>query len=155
MARGWWIRFSLMSVLVLMAALMIMPTLFNFNEKSSFPVKQKINLGLDLQGGLYMVLGIDFDKVYRDEVQGQVRRSIKVLEESGIKASFGNVDSKDSNDPKVSLVFSSPSDLDKGKSKIREFFSYPLRLTQEKETTLTYGLSRDYLREIEETAVSK
>ncbi len=155
MARGWWFRFSLMSVLVLGALMTVTPTLFNLNEKSAFPVKQKINLGLDLQGGLYMVLGIDFDKVYRDEIQGQVRRSIKVLEENGIAATLGNVDAKDGNDPKVSLTVSNPSDLDKAKSKIREYFSYPLRLTQDSSNTLTYGLSRDYLREIEETAVSK
>lgn len=155
MARGWWFRFSFMSVLVLGALLTVTPTLFNLSEKSAFPVKQKINLGLDLQGGLYMVLGIDFDKVYRDEIQGQVRRSIKVLEENGIAATLGNVDAKDANDPKVSLIVNNPSDLDKAKSKIREYFSYPLRLTQDSSNTLTYGLSRDYLREIEETAVSK
>ena len=155
MARGWWFRFSFMSVLVLGALLTVTPTLFNLSEKSAFPVKQKINLGLDLQGGLYMVLGIDFNKVYRDEIQGQVRRSIKVLEENGIAATLGNVDAKDGNDPKVSLIVNNPSDLDKAKSKIREYFSYPLRLTQDTSNTLTYGLSRDYLREIEETAVSK
>lgn len=155
MARGWWFRFSFMSVLVLGALLTVTPTLFNLSEKSAFPVKQKINLGLDLQGGLYMVLGIDFNKVYRDEIQGQVRRSIKVLEENGIAATLGNVDAKDGSDPKVSLIVNNPSDLDKAKSKIREYFSYPLRLTQDSSNTLTYGLSRDYLREIEETAVSK
>lgn len=155
MARGWWFRFSFMSVLVLGALMTVTPTLFNLSEKSAFPVKQKINLGLDLQGGLYMVLGIDFNKVYRDEIQGQVRRSIKVLEENGIAATLGSVDAKDGNDPKVSLIVNNPSDLDKAKSKIREYFSYPLRLTQDTSNTLTYGLSRDYLREIEETAVSK
>ena len=155
MARGWWIRFSLMSVLVLVAALMIMPTLFNFDEKSSFPVKQKVNLGLDLQGGLYMVLGIDFDKVYRDEILGQTRRSIKLLEENGIKASLGALNTKDASDPKQVIVLDNASDIDKAKAKIREFYSYPMRLTADSGANLTYGLGREYLREIEETAVSK
>lgn len=155
MARGWWIRFSLMSVLVLVASLMIMPTLFNFDEKSSFPVKQKVNLGLDLQGGLYMVLGIDFNKVYRDELLGQTRRSIKLLEENGIRASLGALNARDANDPKQQIVLDKASDADKAKSKIREFYSYPLRLTQDSGNTLTYGLGREYLREIEDTAVSK
>lgn len=155
MARGWWFRFSLMSVLVLVAALMITPTLFNFDEKGSFPVKQKVNLGLDLQGGLYMVLGIDFDKVYRDEIIGQTRRSIKLLEENGIKASMGELDIKDASDPKQGIVLNNASEMDKAKSKLREFYSYPLRLTADKENILTYGLGREYLREIEETAVSK
>ena len=155
MARGWWIRFSLMSVLALLAVLIITPTLLNLDEKGSFPVKQKINLGLDLQGGLYMVLGIDFEKVYRDEVLGQSRRSIKLLEENGIKATLGALNTKDANDPKQTIVLSNPSDADKAKAKIREFYSYPLRLTQDSGANLTYGLGREYLREIEETAVSK
>src|SRR5690554_1978620 len=155
MARGWWIRFSLMSVLVLVAALMITPTLFNLDEKSSFPVKQKVNLGLDLQGGLYMVLGIDFDKVYRDELLAQTRRSIKLLEENGIKASLGALNVRDASDPKQVIVLEKATDLDKAKSKICEFFSYPLRLTHDKGNNLTYGLGREYLREIEDTAVSK
>lgn len=155
MARGWWIRFSLMLVLVLTAALMITPTLFNFDEKGSFPVKQKINLGLDLQGGLYMVLGIDFDKVYRDEILGQTRRSLKLLEENGIKASLGALNTKDANDPKQVIVLNNASDANAAKAKIREFYGYPMRLTADSGNTLTYGLGREYLREIEDTAVSK
>src|SRR5690606_11142603 len=139
----------------LLAVLIITPTLLNLDEKGSFPVKQKINLGLDLQGGLYMVLGIDFEKVYRDEVLGQSRRSIKLLEENGIKATLGALNTKDANDPKQTIVLSNPSDADKAKAKIREFYSYPLRLTQDSGANLTYGLGREYLREIEETAVSK
>ena len=70
MTRGWWLRFSLLLALVIGSMVALTPTFFNLSEKSSFPVKNKINLGLDLQGGLYMVLGIDFNKVYRDEVVG-------------------------------------------------------------------------------------
>ena len=64
MNRSWWYRFSFFLIILVIGIMTIIPTVLNFNpEKSSFPVKSKINLGLDLQGGLYMVLGIDFKKV--------------------------------------------------------------------------------------------
>jgi preprotein translocase subunit SecD len=69
MNRSWWYRFSFMLFLFVISVMAVIPTAFNFDEKSTFPVQSKINLGLDLQGGLYMVLGIDFKKVYADEMK--------------------------------------------------------------------------------------
>lgn len=155
MAKGWWFRFSSMLVLVLIAAMTVTPTLFNLDEKSPFPVDRKINLGLDLQGGLYMVLGIDFNKVYRDEVVGYARKVQSVLTDAGIESTLGDADASNVRDPKHSIVITKESDVSAAKDKIREFFSYPLRITADNGRTLTYGLGRDYTQEIEETALSK
>jgi len=155
MAKGWWLRFSLLLVLVLASMLSLFPTFFNFSEKSSFPIKSKINLGLDLQGGLYMVLGIDFNKVYRDEVVSYAKKVQSVLKDAGIESTLGLPDAAQLNDPKHSIVIMKASDVESAKEKIKEFFSYPLRLTGEEGTRLTYGLGRDFVKEIEETALSK
>jgi preprotein translocase subunit SecD len=155
MAKGWWFRCSFLVAMVLLAAFAVTPTLFNLSEKSSFPINRKINLGLDLQGGLYMVLGIDFNKVYRDEVVGYARKMQSVLKDAGIESTLGDADASNVRDPKHSIVINKESDVDAAKAKIREFFSYPLRLTGDEGTTLTYGLGRDYIQEIENTALSK
>jgi preprotein translocase subunit SecD len=155
MTKGWWLRFSFMLVLVLAAAMSLTPTLFKLDEKSSFPIKSKINLGLDLQGGLYMVLGIDFNKVYRDEIVGYTRKMQSVLKEGGIESTLGNADASDVRDPKHSIVINKSSDVEAAKNKIKEYFGYPLRLTRDEGTTLTYGLGRDFIKEIEESALSK
>jgi preprotein translocase subunit SecD len=155
MTKGWWLRFSFMLVLVLAAAMSLTPTLFKLDEKSSFPIKSKINLGLDLQGGLYMVLGIDFNKVYRDEIVGYTRKMQSVLKEAGIDSTLGNADASDVRDPKHSIVINKSSDVEAAKNKIKEYFGYPLRLTRDEGTTLTYGLGRDFIKEIEESALSK
>ena len=67
--------------------MMIIPTALDFSEETDFPVKSKITLGLDLQGGLYMILGIDFNKVYEEEVKGYARRIAYVLNKEELKAS--------------------------------------------------------------------
>ncbi len=155
MAKGWWFRFSLLSVLVIAALMTTAPTFFNLKEDSAFPVKTKINLGLDLQGGLYMVLGIDFNKVYRDEVVNYARKIQGTLKDIGIESSLGSLDVSSIGDPKHGIILNKESDRDAAKAKIREFYGYPLRLTQDSGTTLQYGLGRDYVREIEDTALSK
>src|SRR3954466_12407058 len=72
MTRSWWVKFSLLIFFVALSAIYVYPTLANLDlEKTKFPFKQKINLGLDLQGGLYLVLGVDFNKVYKDVVERQ------------------------------------------------------------------------------------
>lgn len=155
MARGWWLRFSLLMVLVIGALMSVTPTFFNLKDDSAFPVKSKINLGLDLQGGLYMVLGIDFNKVYRDEVVGYARKAQATLKDIGVETTAGKLDTSDVKDPKHTIVISKASDVDAAKAKLREFYSYPLRLTKEEGTTLTYGLGRDFIKEIEDSALSK
>ena len=155
MAKGWWFRFSLLMVLVIAAVMATTPTFFNLKEDSAFPVKTKINLGLDLQGGLYMVLGIDFNKVYRDEIIGYARKAQATLKDIGIESSVGALDASEALDPKHSIILAKESDRDAAKAKLREFYNYPLRLTKDEGTTLQYGLGRDFTREIEETSLSK
>ena len=155
MARGWWLRFSFLMVLVLGALMSVTPTFFNLNEKSSFPMKTKINLGLDLQGGLYMVLGIDFNKVYRDEIVGNARKIQNLLADEGITANVGELNAVDPKDPKHSVVLSNPQDADKAKEIVEKYFGNMLRLVGNENGTLTYGLSRDLLLEVESTALSK
>ena len=88
MKRSWWYRFTFLLVLSVISIVAVIPTVFNFNEESNFPVKSKVSLGLDLQGGLYMILGIDFNKVYRDEIKGYARKFEYVLKDEEIKMSI-------------------------------------------------------------------
>ncbi len=155
MARGWWLRFSLLAAITITALMSVTPTFFNLNEQSSFPMKSKINLGLDLQGGLYMVLGIDFNKVYRDEIIGDARKMIKLLKEENIEASLGDLIVADVKDPKHSIVLSNPADHDKAKEIISKYFGNTVRLVGDEANALSYGLSRDLIKEVEDTALSK
>jgi protein-export membrane protein SecD len=155
MARGWWIRFSLLAALTVVALMSVTPTFLNLNEKGSFPMKSKINLGLDLQGGLYMVLGIDFNKVYRDEVIGNGRKMVNLLKEETIEAQIGELITTDSQDPKQSVVLAKATDADRAKEILSKYFGNTIRLTADANGTLTYGLSRDFVKEVEDTALSK
>lgn len=155
MSRSWWYRFSFMLVVFVFSTMAIIPTVFNFNEKSTFPIKSKINLGLDLQGGLYMVLGIDFKKVYRDEVKNYIVKVKATLADEGIDSTLGDLNLADPIDPRHGIVITDPSQLEQAKDKIKDFYQYPLRLTKSTGTALEFGLSGQYATDIEENAVKK
>tara|TARA_Y100000780_G_scaffold219085_1_gene224710 strand:+ start:40117 stop:41766 length:1650 start_codon:yes stop_codon:yes gene_type:complete len=134
----------------------VIPTFFGFDpEKSDFPVKSKINLGLDLQGGLYMVLGIDFNKVYRDEVKNYIKKVENTLKDEGIGSQIGELNISDPEDPKHTLTLSSAAQMDAAQDKIEEFYSFPLRLVGNEGATLTYALGREFKEDIEDNAVKK
>ncbi len=155
MKRSWWMRFSFLLFVGFTSLMMVIPTALNFKEESQFPVKSKVNLGLDLQGGLYMILGIDFNRVYADEIRGHVKKIRDILEDEGIKSAEGETDVSDVNDPKASILISRPEDKESAKTKVKEYFPGYLRLTGESEKTLTYALTKIMKTRIEEQSVGK
>jgi len=155
MKRDWWYRFIFMIIVLVITGVMITPTVFNLKDDSKFPVKSKINLGLDLQGGLYIVLGIDFNKVYRDEVATYARKVIDDLQQQAIEAEIGKLNIDNPSDPSHEIVIANPIQLEKAKDRIKEFFGYPLRLTGENGSILSYGMGREFKEEIESSAVTK
>lgn len=155
MKTSWWVRFSVLLVLVAASVIVLLPTVMKFDENGHYPVKSKINLGLDLQGGLYMVLGIDFKKVYRDEVQTYVRKIESLMKDQEIGMSIGDVDGSDLNDPKQSFTLTKASDMEAAKKKIKEMFGNTIRITQEDGARLQIGLAHSVKTSIEEQSVGK
>ncbi len=155
MKKGWWMRFGLLIFFTILSVMVLMPTVFNFNENSRFPLKSKVNLGLDLQGGLYLTLGIDFNRVYREEVATSVRKMKYILKDQGMDSDLGKLDAADVLDPKQELVLASEGDLNKAKAKIKEMFPGLVRLTSESKNTLQYALSESSRKRIEEQSLTK
>lgn len=58
---------SILAALGVAAALVwVVPSVVNMSEKSWWPTKQKLNYGLDIQGGLHLVMGADVDGVVKE-----------------------------------------------------------------------------------------
>jgi preprotein translocase subunit SecD len=155
MKRGWWYRFTFLIFVVVISVIMIIPTALNFSEESSFPVKSKINLGLDLQGGLYMILGIDFKKVYKDEMKTYARKIEYYLKDQEISSSLGDLDATDPLDPKYGIVISDSTKVEEAREKIKKFYSGSLRLTKSESNVLEYALTNVIKTRIEEQSVGK
>lgn len=155
MKTNWWVRFSVLLVLIAASVIVLLPTVMKFDENGSYPVKSKINLGLDLQGGLYMVLGIDFKKVYRDEIQTSARKIESLLKDEEIASTIGALDATDPMDPKQSIALSKASDMEAAKKKIKTIFGNTIRITQEEGERLQIGMAHAVKAQIEQQSVGK
>jgi preprotein translocase subunit SecD len=158
MNRSWWYRFSFMLFLFVISVMAVIPTAFNFDEKSTFPVQSKINLGLDLQGGLYMVLGIDFKKVYADEMKNYIKKVEALLKDEGINSEIGRLNKKDPEDPKHTITITNAADIEKAQDFVKQFYAgsgQSLRFTGIKDNELEYALKREFKKDIEDNAVKK
>jgi len=59
----------------------------NILDKENLFLKKKINLGLDLQGGSYLLLEINSDSLIEEKIQSKVIPIKKLLKENSIKYS--------------------------------------------------------------------
>lgn len=149
MQRGWWVRLLTLFVCVGWAVIYVIPTLMNLDPKTSkFPFKGKLNLGLDLQGGIYMVLGIDFDDVYREVVE----RMHVELEDALKQKQFKNIKTRlltegvPKNDIRIVVEFD-PSESENIRKYLEERF-WTLRVTGKESNRLELGLSLNYRGDI-------
>jgi len=155
MKTSWWLRFSTLIVFIVLSVLILLPTVLKFDEGGKYPFKSKINLGLDLQGGLYMIMGIDFKKVYRDEVKTYARKVEGILKDQEIGSVIGNLDETDALDPKQIITLNKASDMEAAKKKIKEFYAGNIRITKEEGSNLEIALSSLIKQQIEEQSVGK
>ena len=80
------LKFSKINILIttLLSIIVIFFTISNFTEFEDEFVNKKINLGLDLQGGSYLLLKIDNDPVIIKELQNKAISLTNALKENNI-----------------------------------------------------------------------
>lgn len=155
MSSSWKVRFGFLIFVILLSGLALVPTFLKTGPDTKLPIKSKMNLGLDLQGGLYIVLGIDFNKVYKDELKTNLLKVESLLKDSDIVSSIGDYNLTDPTDPKLSLKLVSGGSIDQVKTKVKEFYQTILRPTGETENTIEYGLQTNFKLDLEKNSVGK
>ena len=68
MTRRLWLRIGIVAVVVVLSIFYL------------YPPKKTINLGLDLQGGIHLVLGVDIDKAFQTQVERVIPRWLAWLD---------------------------------------------------------------------------
>lgn len=87
----------------------------NFQKQDNIFIDKKINLGLDLQGGSYLLLEINSDSLVQEKIQDKVIPIKKLLKENNISYSNFKINNKSlsidiSDLDKFDLVFNSRKD---------------------------------------------
>ena len=87
----------------------------NFQAKDNLYIDKKINLGLDLQGGSYLLLEINSDNLIQEKIQDKVIPLKRLLKENNIDYSNFKIKNQSlsveiSNLDKFDLLFNSRKD---------------------------------------------
>jgi protein-export membrane protein SecD len=157
MNRMWWVRFLVLAFLIVLAGLFLFPSLTGMKRDSDFFIKKRLNLGLDLQGGIYMTLGVDFEQAFQDQIRVLGQRIVRQARDEGLSTvQLGSLGVKDGDslDPVVDVKVSE-SEHDRLYNLIKESFQRNTRLVADETTLFTVGLSNTYKDEIYGDAVDR
>ena len=161
MTRAWWSKLAFLSTLVVFSGLYVVPSLLStagsVGLPSWYPFHQRMNLGLDLQGGLYLVLGVDLQKVYAELLDRQVdslRDRIDATD-SGIKAQLlaRPTNAPLSDDPQFQVQFEEAY-KEKLRALLKKSFR-TLRLVAESSKEITLGLTAETRQDVREKTLNQ
>ena len=157
MTKKWWSKFFFLIAVTFISFLYILPTFTKVGNdpKSSFPFSKKINLGLDLQGGLYLVMGVDFNKVFKEIAERQLNSITDRFKDKGVALTSQTLrlEGVPQDDPRVTLNFAAPQ-----KQAVKDLLAkeFPnLRFTEEKNDLIELGLSNEFRNDVREKTLNQ
>ena len=91
------LNFSKIKILFIYVALITIClfSFLNFQDAEDPIINKKVNLGLDLQGGSYLLLEINSDPLIKEKIQSKVIPLKKLLKENNIRYSNFTINEKD------------------------------------------------------------
>ena len=111
------LNFSKINVLIIYILFLFTAifSLLNFQDENDRLINKKINLGLDLQGGSYLLLEINSDNLVKEKIQAKVIPIKKLLKDNGINYSNFKINEKNlslslDNIDKFDLLFNARRD---------------------------------------------
>ena len=164
MERSWYVRLGIVLAVVLGSAYFLVPSFVYFslpsdvrNDKDAYEAalpswapKKRINLGLDLQGGVHLVLGVDLDKAVKDKV---VRRADELRNFASEKKLAVQSIKADRAREQIDVTFANDADADAFRSAVTEQFGDMRRSGGG--TAARYAFDSDYIKRFKEGAVDQ
>ncbi|NLI47843.1 MAG: protein translocase subunit SecD [Acidobacteria bacterium] len=116
-----------------------------------YPPKEKINFGLDLKGGMHLVLEVKTDKVIRAEVQQYGERIKRLMEEN--KTAYTQVLAEDT---KITLSGVPEGQSEATRKNLKDYFGHYFDVSSKFEggaVSFTLNLTAAAVRDLEQTTV--
>src|SRR5205814_7806634 len=161
MDRAWYWKAGLILAVTVFSVWALVPSFTYFrlpagerNEASVFekarpkwaPAKH-LNLGLDLQGGIHLVMGVEVDRAVRERAVRRAEEIAAEMDRKGVKGADVR------GDPDTGIVSVTVPDLDKGKEIIGYFNDMYVRRTSGK--TIELAMKDDAVKTLKESAVDQ
>ena len=142
-----WKSFTVIS-LVFLGVLFSIPSIIYDDDSENWFLKNKINLGLDLQGGSYLLLEVQLDVLYNEELENFSDSIRLISRENSTKINKINID-----DNKVTIYLDNINKINEIKSSFVQL--YRGVSVQSNNNILTIQLDDIYKKTIQDSAIKQ
>lgn len=129
---------------LLLAVIWVMPNVVNLHDKW-WPSSKKLNYGLDIQGGLHLVMGVDVSGVVSESATRLTGTLKAELEKEGIAITSVKVTKSDLGE--IEIVFPSADLKEKIVKLVDDRYATTLQVMNSTDSTVTMRYFETYLRE--------
>lgn len=145
------IRSTLALLGVVLAIVWVLPNLINVENVKWWPSKSKLNYGLDIQGGLHLVMGVDVEGV----VAESTNRLVASLREELAKENAKIQEIKASNPAQGELQIVVPSAADKGSVEkfLSDRYGSVLQVISSNDNTITARYFDAYMNDYKDKVI--
>ena len=144
-------RWAAVILTALVGVIWVLPNLTEVPENFLFSQK-KLTLGLDIQGGLHLVLGVAVEDVVKEKTARMVKNLKKEFDNEGIKVN--SVRLKDENSGEVEIAFAA-SEAEAVRKYVSDFYATQLQILDLEESTMSIRYYDAYMIDTREQIVSQ
>lgn len=130
---------------------MLIAVIVGVSAYLAYPLDKKINLGLDLQGGMHLVLEVQNDKA----VETTIDRTLREIKRSIAKADIDIQKAERNPDNSFTIELFDGKNLESVKKIVEEIPGLAARASESTATKLTYSLDQGEVKTIKENAVAQ
>lgn len=151
------IRFFTSAFIIVLSVYMLLPSIWsithpeNPEQMPKWLPKAAMRLGLDLQGGIHMVMGVDLDGVVNSQLLAYGNSLERSLEKDGVKFKGVKLIKADNH---IEIDTANAADVDKISSEISGDFNV-LEFIGQKDNFVVLGLTRLHETEVRDRAISQ
>lgn len=145
---------SILAALGVAAALVwVLPNVVNFGEKTWWPSKQKLNYGLDIQGGLHLVMGADVDGVVKESTTRLTTSMKTEMQKENVP--FVDIKSEKPEHGEVQVSVAQAADKAKVEKFLADKYSTVLQVMSSTDTSITARYFDAYLNEYKNRVIQQ
>ena len=152
MERSWWYRVIGTLALVMISVIYLVPTLLGDDLPRWYKsvLNKRINLGLDLRGGIHLVLGVEVEKAVVDYVDRLTEEVDQYCEEEEL--SCAKISSMEG-EPVLTVAFDDKDGLEEAKNKLETYLGNMDPETSSEPLTLAFRIKDDFASDRKKYAV--
>ncbi len=139
------IRWGLIGTALVFSLIWMLPNFYDFKEDQWWFSKEKLIYGLDIQGGVYLVMGVKTDEAIGEKVKSLIADVKSTFESRGL--ALKSIQSHPTESGRMQITLQQASDMQKATDLVNKEYSasllgsVPLRVIQATGDNLTLGYS--------------